>query len=609
MCGIVGFTGQDYAVPKIVKGLECLEYRGYDSAGISVFSAGKTVTVKQSGRVERLKQRLKNNDLSDSVCGIGHTRWATHGGPSDVNAHPHTTARLCLVHNGIIENYLELKNELSEKGIDMRSQTDTEVAANIITLEYEKTGDPVTAVYNAIKRFKGTYAFGIMFNDVPDKIYAVRCGSPLILGEGQDGSYIASDMTALLPFTDRFCSLTENCVAVAEKDGFYLVLPDGVISKPHFTVTEISASAAEKGGYDHFMLKEIHEQPAAVLNAINPRIKDGLPDFSADGLNDDFFAGIQKVYIVACGSAMHAGLVGRYFTEHLAKLPVMVEIASEFRYNSPLLNSSTLVIVVSQSGETADTLAALRYSKQKGAKTLSIVNVVGSAIAREADVTLYTSAGPEIAVATTKGYTTQVAVLTLLAYKIALVKKAVTQDTVKTDLLALVNEIGTAFENAFALHPQISDTARLLATAENLFYIGRGIDSALSVEGSLKLKEISYIHSESYAAGELKHGTISLITRGMPVIALSTSKRLFEKTVSNIQECASRGAYTVLICCEDAATHENFANSIIKLPNLSGLAQIFCAVTVMQLIAYETAVLRGCDIDRPRNLAKSVTVE
>ena len=604
MCGIVGYTGRLGAVPKLIEGLERLEYRGYDSAGISVLCGQDTVTVKRSGRVQNLKKSINDMPLGGAECGIGHTRWATHGKPSDKNAHPHTTDSLTLVHNGIIENFRELRKKFALSPV---SDTDTEVAALVITEEYKRSREPISSIYSAISRMTGTFAFCIMFRDIPNVIYVVRRGSPLILGEAEDGNYIASDMTALLPFTNSFAALGENCVAEIKSDGVRIVSDNGEISDAVFHITDISADAAEKGGYSHFMLKEFHEQPTAVMNAVRPRIKDGLPDFTGDKLDDKILLDAEKIYIVACGSAMHAGLIGKYFTEKNARVGVTVEIASEFRYNEPLIDEKTLVIIVSQSGETADSLASLRYAKEKGSKTVGIVNVVGSAIANEADIAIYTNAGPEIAVATTKGYTTQCAVLILLSYKLALLRGTLKESAVRRDLEDFINQIPAAFEMTDELQKEIRDAAELLADSGNLFYIGRGVDSYLCREGSLKLKEISYIHSEAYPAGELKHGTISLITRGMPVIALNTSEHLADKTLSNIHECATRGAYTVLITTSRAVRPH--ANTVIKLPQLSPLAELLGAIAVMQLLAYETALYRGCDIDKPRNLAKSVTVE
>ena len=609
MCGIVGFTGTANAVPKIVKGLKVLEYRGYDSVGLAAHYNGEIKTAKCKGRVDALRSKLQAESFPESGCAIGHTRWATHGGPSDVNAHPHATDTLSLVHNGIIENYRELKAELAKKGIKFISETDTEVAAWIITEEYKALKDPVKAIYSALKKLAGSYAFEILFKDFPDEIFAVRQGSPLILATGVDGNYVASDMTALLPFTDTFCFLNEGDLAQVKKDSVYIVREDGRTEEPVWQKTDMTVEAAEKCGYPHFMLKEIHEQPNAFLKTVSPRIKNGLPDFSDDGVSDDLLRRAKKIYIVACGSAMHAGLCGKYLIEHWAKIPVTVEIASEFRYNDPLIDSETLMIIVSQSGETADSLAALRYGREHGAFTMGIINVVGSSIAREADATLYTYAGPEIAVATTKGYCVQVAAFMLIAAKLSELSGTLSESEVRALCSELSQNVPKAIEETFALHDEIKDIAKKLYSSENLFYIGRGIDYALGVEGSLKLKEISYIHSEAYAAGELKHGTISLITQGTPVIAVSTSKRLYDKTVSNIRECSSRGANVLFICYNEAHQPENVADTVLRLPKVGRYAEMLSAMTAMQLIAYEVAVLRGCDIDRPRNLAKSVTVE
>lgn len=609
MCGIVGFTGSANAVPKIVKGLKVLEYRGYDSVGLAAQLDGEIKTVKCKGRVDALRDKLEQANFPAADCAIGHTRWATHGGPSDINAHPHSTDTLSLVHNGIIENYRELKAQLLEKGVEFVSETDSEVAAWVITEEYKAQKDPIKAIYSALKKMVGSYAFEILFKDRPGEIFAVRQGSPLILATGVDGGYIASDMTALLPFTDTFCFLKEGDLAHVTKDSVQIVKEDGTLEEPVWQKTDMTVEAAEKCGYPHFMLKEIHEQPNAFLKTVSPRIKNGLPDFSGDGVSDDLLRRAKKIYIVACGSAMHAGLCGKYLIEHWAKIPVTVEIASEFRYNDPLIDSDTLMIIVSQSGETADSLAALRYGKEHGAFTMGIINVVGSSIAREADATLYTYAGPEIAVATTKGYCVQVAAFMLIAAKLSALCGTLSEDDVRTLCSELCRDVPKAIEETFSLHDEIKEIAKKLYQSENLFYIGRGIDYALGVEGSLKLKEISYIHSEAYAAGELKHGTISLITEGTPVIAVATSERLYDKTVSNIRECSSRGANVLFICYNDAHQPENVADTVLRLPKVGRHAEMLAAMTAMQLIAYEVAVLRGCDIDRPRNLAKSVTVE
>lgn len=609
MCGIVGFTGTVNSVPKIVKGLTVLEYRGYDSVGIAGQFSRDIAVCKTKGRVETLRDKLNQTNFPSINCAIGHTRWATHGGPSDTNAHPHKTDCLALVHNGIIENYRELKDELISTGVEFLSETDTEVAAFVITEEYKRLGDPVKAIYAATERLEGSYAFEIVFNDIEGYIYAIRKDSPLILGKGTDGSYIASDMTALLPFTNTLCFLEEGIVAVTNPSEITLINKDGTEIAPIWKKTDMTASAAEKGGYKHFMLKEIHEQPDAFFKTVSARIKNDMPDFCIDGISDELFKNTNKVYVVACGSAMHAGLVGKNLIESRARIPVTVEIASEFRYNKPLIDNKTLVIIVSQSGETADSLAALRYSKQQGAFTLGIINVVGSSIAREADATLYTYAGPEIAVATTKGYCVQVAAFMLISLKLSELRGTLTNSEIKTLCKELMCDMPRTITEAFTLHDEIKEIAKEFYSRDNLFYIGRGIDHPLCVEGSLKLKEISYIHSEAYAAGELKHGTISLITDGTPVIAVSTSQELYGKTVSNIRECSSRGANVLFICDSSAEHPEKVSNRVLRLPQSSSNSTILSAMVAMQLIAYEIARLRECDIDKPRNLAKSVTVE
>lgn len=609
MCGIVGFTGNNNAVPKIVKGLKVLEYRGYDSVGIAAVKGGEILVTKCKGRVDGLRDKLKSDAFPEVFCAIGHTRWATHGGPSDVNAHPHKTSELALLHNGIIENYRELKEELVGDGVEFLSQTDTEVAAYVITKEYKKTGDPVKAIYDGVSRLEGSYAFEIIFKDYPDTIYTIRNSTPIIIGNGIDGNYIASDMTALLPFTNEFCFLEENQLAVVAKDNVEIVLKDGERVSPIWQRTDMTVEAAEKCGYEHFMLKEINEQPDAFFKTASARIVNGLPDFTNDAVSDELLNSVEKIYVVACGSAMHAGLVGKHLIEDMARVPVSVEIASEFRYNEPLVDDKTLIIIVSQSGETADSLAALRYGKAHGAFTLGIVNVVGSTIAREADATIYTYAGPEIAVATTKGYCVQVAVFMLIAAKLALLNGEKDEKFVKEFCTEILKDVPKAIRDTIKMHDEIKEIAKEFYDTENLFYIGRGIDYSLSVEGSLKLKEISYIHSEAYAAGELKHGTISLITEGTPVIAVTTSDKLYDKTVSNIRECSSRGANVLFICHAEARQPETVANTVLKLPKVGRNSEMFAAITAMQLVAYEIAVLRGCDIDKPRNLAKSVTVE
>lgn len=609
MCGIVGYTGKENAVPKIINGLRVLEYRGYDSVGVAGQLNGEIMLSKCKGRVDGLDKKLADEAFPSLNCGVGHTRWATHGGPSDANAHPHRTAQLALVHNGIIENYRELKQQLCDEGVTFLSETDTEVAAALITREYERCGNAIEAIYTATAKMQGSYAFGIVFKDLEGELFAIRKDSPLIVANGDDGCYIASDITALLQFTNIYHPLAEGVIAHATADGVQLVARDGSISDPAWQKSDLTVAAAEKCGYDHFMMKEIHEQPEAVYKTVSPRIKNGMPDFTADGIDASLFEKVNRIYVIACGSAMHAGLVGKYYIEHMARIPVTVEIASEFRYNDPLIDDKTLMIIVSQSGETADSLAALRYGKQHGAFTLGIINVVASTIAREADATIYTYAGPEIAVATTKGYTVQVAAFMLIAAQLAKINGAMGDDAIAEFCSELLKDVPKAIEKTFELHNHIKEVAAGIHSCENLFYIGRGVDYSLGIEGSLKLKEISYIHSEAYAAGELKHGTISLITEGTPVIAVATSDRLYDKTVSNIRECSSRGANVLFICHNAARQPENVANAVLRLPEVSENGEIFAAVTAMQLLAYEIAALRGCDIDKPRNLAKSVTVE
>ena len=608
MCGIVGFSGSSSAVNKIIKGLKVLEYRGYDSVGIAVSGKDNIDVIKCKGRVDSLREKIKNESFEGTNCGIGHTRWATHGGPSDTNAHPHKTDVLALVHNGIIENYRELKAALSNGGKEVVSETDTEVAAWVITEEYKKCKDPKKAIFNATEKLQGSYAFQILFKDYEGEIFAIRKDSPLIIGKGVDGGYLASDMPALLPFTNVFCYPEDGELVHVKKDGITLSRGEEDY-EPQWCKTDMTVEAAEKQGYPHFMLKEIHEQPEAFYKTVNPRIKNGLPDFSDDGINDRLLEETNRIYVVACGSAMHAGLVGKHLIEHLAGIPVSVEIASEFRYNNPICDDKTLMIIVSQSGETADSLAALRYGKSHGAFTLGVVNVVGSSIARESDAVIYTYAGPEIAVATTKGYTVQAATFMLLAAKLALFHGKMSEGEVKELCYELCHIVPETLKTTFELHDEIKKIAERFHKNDNLFFIGRGIDYALCVEGSLKLKEISYIHSEAYAAGELKHGTISLITQGTPVIALSTSDSLYDKTVSNIRECSSRGADVLFICHSDAHQPENVASQVLRLPKSGKHATMLSAAVSMQLLAYEIAVLRGCDIDKPRNLAKSVTVE
>ena len=610
MCGIIGYTGTGNAVPKMLKGLSVLEYRGYDSVGIAAQTANGTDVVKCKGRIHALEEKLRDEPIEESHCAIGHTRWATHGGPSDRNAHPHRAGNVILVHNGIIENYKALKEELQAKGVKFRSETDTEVAAALLNENYSLGGDPLAAIRKTVAGLRGAYAFGILFADRAGEVWVVRSGSPLILAKGRDGCYLASDMTALLPFTRESAPMEEGEIACLSAEGAVLFDENGNSHEPIWKTATMTPESAQKGGYPHFMLKEIHEQPEAVKKSVSSRInKDGLPDFLADGIDADFWRGIRAVQIVACGSAMHAGLVGQRVSEQYAGLPTTVHIASEYRYYPPLGDAETLVIVISQSGETADSLAALRYAKEHGRQTLGIVNAVETTIAREADKRIYTYAGPEIAVATTKGYCTQVSVLYAIAAAAGLSRGAIDEKAAKELLRDISEEVPAVLETMLGKEAQFRRVAKALADHEHVFYIGRGLDYAMSMEGALKLKEISYIHCEAYAAGELKHGTISLIEPGTPVIAIATDPQLFEKTESNLREVGSRGAQVTLICPEGVEVPGESAGEIIRLPECSAPARLFAAMLAVQMIAYEAASFRGCDIDRPRNLAKSVTVE
>ena len=607
MCGIVGFTGEKpCAVSVLMEGLCNLEYRGYDSAGISYFdSQGTLTTVKTQGRLDRLQAKL-DQIQPQSCCGIGHTRWATHGEPSDQNAHPHFTEKVSLVHNGIIENYQELRQFLAEKGYSFSTETDTETAVKLIDYFYQ--GDPFQALRKAAQWIEGSYAFGVLFADFPGHIYAMRKDSPLIVAVSDEGNFIASDISAVLRHTRRYHLLSEGEIALVMPDRvtFFTIEMDPIEKEVH--TADWNIEQAQKGGYPHFMLKEIFEQPEALQATISPRLSHGLPDFSVNGLENGFFREVDSIHIVACGTAMHAGMVGKTLLEKLARVPVEVEVASEFRYRDPIFSTHPLVIVISQSGETADTLAALRLCKRSGVPVLAVVNVTGSSIAREADYCLYTYAGPEIAVASTKAYSVQIALMYLLAARCALDKGKMTEEEGQ-QFVKQLQEAAAATADVLALSDRIAVYAQELVPIHDLFFVGRGIDYALALEGSLKLKEISYIHSEAYAAGELKHGPISLISEGVPVIALATQPALLAKTVSNIKEIKARGGQVLLITREDAPVDPSCCDSLISLPNLDPLFMPLAAVVVLQLVAYHAAVGRGCDVDKPRNLAKSVTVE
>lgn len=607
MCGIIGYVGFLDAKKTLIDGLQTLEYRGYDSAGISFFTDDGIQTLKTIGKVSALRDLVQaNENNAPSTCGIGHTRWATHGGVSTRTAHPHTAGKVTLIHNGIIENYQELQKELEEKGKKPVSQTDSEIAAMVIDDCYR--GNPEEAIRLAADKLTGSYGFCIMFEDIPETIFALRCGSPLVAAHTKHGSIIASDMVALVNHTNHYFVLKEKHIAVISKDEIIVKDEYGDIYGPTIHHISWDVGAAKKGGYDHFMMKEIHEQPDSLRNTITPRFIGGMPDFSADQVSDELFENVNRVVITACGSAMHAGLIGRNMIERLARIPVSVDIASEFRYQNPIIDKQTLVITISQSGETADTIAALRLAKSQGAKTLSVVNVKGSSVARESDYVLYTHAGPEISVCSTKAYTVQVAVMYLIAFRLAYVSGQISEEETKTYMHHLVG-VAEQVEETLGFDSQVANIAKRIAGASSIFFIGRGLDHALSCEGSLKLKEISYIHSEAYAAGELKHGTISLITDNVPVIALATQPDVYAKVISNVQEVRSRGAKIILITDRNASVDPSLCDHQIVLPETSPLFTPFVSAVVLQYLAYYVSVEKGLNVDQPRNLAKSVTVE
>ena len=606
MCGIVGYVGRRSAQDVLLDGLEKLEYRGYDSAGVALALDGGIRVVKSKGRLTQLRQKLAAQALAQSFCGIGHTRWATHGEPSDVNSHPHSTPRVSIVHNGIIENYGILKERLMAKGYTFESETDTEVLVKLIDSCY--TGDPLRALQEALAKVRGSYALAVLFRDRPDTIFAVKRESPLIVGWGEGENFVASDIPALLKYTRRYSVLEEGDMAVCTAEGirFYNEFAEPV-QRPVLTA-DWDMEAAEKGGYPHFMLKEINEQPTAITATVSPRVEDGMPDLRIPQLTDEVLRSIGTVHLVGCGTAMHAGMVGKAAIETLARVPAEVDIASEFRYRDPILNPNDLVIIISQSGETSDTLAALKLAKSRGVPVLAIVNVVGSSIARAADYVLYTYAGPEIAVASTKAYMVQLCVLYLFALRLAYARGRLSEAETRryTAQLLRAPEIIKA---RLADCEQIKYLASRYMNTQSCFFIGRGFDYSLSLEGSLKLKEISYVHSDAYAAGELKHGTISLITDGVPVIALATQKQVYEKTISNAKETRSRGARVLLFTTKGAVVPEGVADAVVRLDDYEDILMPLQLIVPLQLFAYYMAVLRGCDVDKPRNLAKSVTVE
>lgn len=606
MCGIVGYVGDRDCADVLVDALSKLEYRGYDSAGIAVVEKGVIKVEKCKGRLANLVDKMAVDGKPQGHCGIGHTRWATHGEPSDINSHPHGNKRVSIVHNGIIENYKQIKDFLIEEGYSFVSETDTETVAKL--LDYYYVDDPVDTIIKVLSEIKGSYALGIMFRDYPDTVFAVRKECPLIVGVGENENFLASDVPAIIKYTRDYYLLEANEIAVVKKDSVQIYDMHKEPVHKEINTADWDVDAAEKGGYEHFMLKEIHEQPAAVRDTVSPRIINGMPDLSQDGVDMQKLKDYRQIFIVACGTAMHAGMVGKYVIEKLARKPVIVDIASEFRYRDPIITKDDLMIVISQSGETADTMAVLRLAKEVGAATLAVVNVVGSSIAREADMVIYTHAGPEISVASTKAYMVQISVMYLLAFELAYANGTIDKERCM-ELTAQLGQMPDIIRETLELKDTCSFVASKLVNAESLLYIGRGLDYALSMEGSLKLKEISYIHSESYAAGELKHGTISLITEGMPVIAVATQKKLIEKTVSNIREAKARGAMVILICDNSIEVGEGVADYIIRLPQTDEQLMPMAAAAPLQLIAYYTSVLKGNDVDKPRNLAKSVTVE
>ena len=606
MCGIVGYVGKKDCTKVLLDSLSKLEYRGYDSAGVAVFENGKIKTEKTKGRIAQLEEKINRNGWLNGNAGIGHTRWATHGEPSDVNSHPHGNANITIVHNGIIENYSKIKSFLESKGYVFESQTDTETVAKL--LDYYYNGNPMETIENVLDDIEGSYALGILFKDFPDTVYAVRKDSPLIVGVGEDEAFIASDVPAFLKFTNKYYLLEQDEIVILKDGGASIYDKHGTPIEKELMIADWDMEAAEKGGYEHFMLKEINEQPTAITNTISPRIKDGMPSLEECGMTEEKLASYNNIFVVACGTAMHAGLVGKYVIEQIGRIPVTVDVASEFRYRNPIITDKDLVIVVSQSGETADTLEALKLSKKMGADTLAIVNVVGSSIAREADMVIYTHAGPEISVASTKAYSVQVAVFYLFAFELAYARGAIS----KEECMRLTKElqsIPTMLDVVLKQDQICKYVSSTLVNAENLLYIGRGLDYAMSMEGSLKLKEISYIHSESYAAGELKHGTISLVTENMPVIAVATQRNLFDKTVSNAKEVKARGGKVIFVTHNYINVDDDVADYKIGVPTVDDLLMPLVTVVPLQLIAYYTSVLRGNDVDKPRNLAKSVTVE
>ena len=608
MCGIVGYIGTKEAAPIILDGLSKLEYRGYDSAGMAVYDGEKIRISKSVGRLKVLEEMTHGGTTMKGVVGIGHTRWATHGAPSTANAHPHFNKQetICVVHNGIIENYIALRKKLSAKGYEFISDTDTEVVAHL--LDYYYRGNPLEAITKVLHRVEGSYALGVVFSEHPDQLFAVRKDSPLIVGQNEDGCYIASDVPAVLKYTRKVYYVDNQEIVRLRADHMHFYTVDEEELTKEAVYIDWDANAAEKAGYEHFMLKEMYEQPKTVIDTLSPRIQDGDIVIEELNMSDEELGKIKKLHIVACGSAYHAGMTGKYVLEAMARIPVEVDLASEFRYRDPILEEGAMVVVISQSGETADTLAALREAKNRGFRVLGIVNVVGSSIAREADSVMYTWAGPEIAVATTKAYSAQLIALYLLAMKFAKVRQTVSKEMFD-EMLEALKMLPDQIELLLGNKKRIQRFANRYVGAKDIFFVGRGIDYAISLEGSLKLKEISYIHSEAYAAGELKHGTISLIEEGTLVAAVATQQHLYAKTVSNMVEVKARGAFVLAVTNEGNHDIEKVADYVIYIPKTHPLLANSLAIIPLQLFGYYVAVGKGCDVDKPRNLAKSVTVE
>ena len=607
MCGIIGYCGSNHATDILLDGLSKLEYRGYDSAGIALSQNEQSIeTIKTTGKVQELRNKVMALAPKNSYCGIGHTRWATHGGVTETNAHPHSNGSVTLIHNGIIENYSEIALELAKVNKFPKSQTDTEIAAMLFSHLYN--GNPLETIETACAKLEGAYAFCILFADHPNEIYCVRNASPLVAVENEFGSYIASDMTALIEYSKDYFIVPEHHVAKLTKNGIKLLNFAGNEVKPTMLHASWDADSAQKNGYAHFMLKEIHEQPDSLLTTIMPRIKNGVINFEEEQIPDSLFMNFSNIVITACGTAMNAGLVGKSLIEKVLRIPVSVEPASEFRYGDPIIDDKTLVMIISQSGETADSLAALHLAKERGSKTLAIVNVKGSSIARESDYVLYTHAGPEIAVASTKAFTVQMAALYLICGKIASVRNLLSQEQLHTFIEEL-SSLPKVIETALQLEPTLKEVSSMLSETSDCFFLGRGLDYPLACEGSLKLKEISYIHSEAYVAGELKHGPIALITDQVPVVAIVTNTITVPKMISNIREVKARGSKILVITDQDMSAYPDVADALIELPKTDELFTPFTISVAVQFLSYYVSLHRGLDVDQPRNLAKSVTVE